>query len=144
MVVKKQESISRLLKNFVSSQSNVEIAFLYSRQGLLISKYGNLKMDNQRMSDDEVEGIHGAISSLIEDLLEKVSFEYKIGHFGTGSFETPENRIIFLEAGPEAILLCVCGYETDLNKLFPIAYLVVEKIAQILEDSFDLRHSSLE
>ena len=143
MVIKKQESISQLLKNFIESQKEVEIAFLYSRQGLLMAKYGKLKLGN-RTDDEEIEQVHGAISALIENLLNKITLEYRIGHFGTGSFETLDNRIIFLEAGPEAILLCVCNYDTNLNKLFPIAYLVAEKIAQILEESFDSKYSNLD
>lgn len=143
MVIKKQEGISKLLKNFIESQPEVEIAFLYSRQGLLMAKYGELKLGDIT-DQDEIEQVHGAISALIENLLNKITLEYRIGHFGTGSFETPDNRIIFLEAGPEAILLCVCNYETNLNKLFPIAYLVAEKVAQILEESFDYKYSDLE
>jgi len=38
----------------------------------------------------------------------------------------------------------VCDYETNLNSLFPVAYLVVEKIAQLLENSFDFKFNSLE
>ncbi|TFG01475.1 MAG: GTP-binding protein [Promethearchaeota archaeon] len=144
MVIRKQEAMSLLLRNFIESQKEVEIAFIYSRQGLLISKYGELKLSRSELDEDEVEKIHGAISALIENLLEKITLEYKIGHFGTGSFETTDHRIIFLEAGPEAILLCVCNYNVNLNKLFPIAYLVVEKIAQILEESFDYEYSNLE
>jgi len=143
MVIKKQESIAQLLKNFIESRNDVEIAFLYSRQGLLIAKYGELRLGD-RINEDEIEQVHGAISALIENLLNKITLEYRIGHFGTGSFETPDNRIIFLEAGPDAILLCVCNYETNLNKLFPIAYLVAEKTAQILEESFDSKSSDLE
>jgi Rab family protein len=143
MVIQKQESISQLLKNFIDSQKDVEIAFLYSRQGLLMAKYGELKL-GEGSDDEEIEQVHGAISALIENLLNKITLEYRIGHFGTGSFETPDNRIIFLEAGPEAILLCVCNYETNLNKLFPIAYLVAEKTAQILEESFDYKYNDLE
>jgi len=41
-------------------------------------------------------------------------------------------------------LLLVCDYQSNLNQLFPLAYLVAEKIAQILEDSFDERFNSLE
>ncbi|MHA1293085.1 MAG: GTP-binding protein [Promethearchaeota archaeon] len=142
MVIRKQESISILLKNFVESQKDVLMTFLYSRQGLIISKYGKHKIKN--IDDEESEQLHGALTSLVENLLKKISMEYKIGHFGTGSFETPEHRIIFVEAGPEAILLCVCEYKTDLNKLFPVAYLVVEKIAQLLEESFDFKYNNLE
>lgn len=107
-----------------------------------MARYG--RADIGTGDDEEMEDIHGALSAMVEGLLEKISMEYNIDNFGTGSFETPDHRIIFMEAGPEAILLCVCDYETNLNKLFPIAYLVVEKIAQLLEDSFDFRYSTLE
>lgn len=142
MVIKKEENIYNLLKNFVDLIEDVKFAFLYSRQGLLISKYGNL--DFKILESNRVEAVHGALSALVENLLEKVSKEYDIGHFGTGCFETTDHRIIFLEAGPDAILLCVCNYDVDLNKLFPIAFLVAEKIAQLLEDSFDFKYNSLE
>ena len=142
MIRTKEESISILLKNFIESQKDVELALLYSREGLLMSRYGSLKNSN---GDEEIiEEVHGAITGLVENLLKKISMEYKIGHFGTGSFETQDHRIIFLEAGPEAILLCVCDYYTNLDKLFPIAYLVVEKTAQLLEESFDFKYNSLD
>ncbi len=146
MVVKKQENILTLLKNFVESQKDIEIAFVYSRQGLLISKYGRLeaKFHEEGKTEEEIEEVHGALTSLVQNLLTKISMEYKIGHFGTGSFETPDHRVVFLEAGPEAILLCVCNYEVNLNKLFPVTYLVVEKIAQLLEESFDFKFNNLE
>jgi len=138
----KEENIGLLLKNFVESQTGIEIAFIYSNQGLLISKYGNIekKIDGEQ----EIEEVYGALTSLVENLLDKISFEYKIGHYGSGSFETTDHRIVYLEAGPEAILLLVCSYNIDFNKIFPIAYLVVEKIAQLLEDSFDFNYNTLE
>ncbi len=142
MVIKKQENISILLKNFVESKKDVEMTFLYSRQGLLIAKYGRSEMSGS--SERDIEEIHGAITGLAENLLEKIGMEYQIGHYGTGSFETPDHRIIFLEAGPEAILLSVCNYDTNLNELLPMAYLVVEKLAQLLEESFDFKFNSLQ
>jgi small GTP-binding protein len=107
-----------------------------------MARYGRVHIEG--VKEEELEEVHGAISSLVENLLEKISMEYNTELFGTGSFETPDNRIIFLEAGPDAILLCVCSYETNLNKLFPVAYLVVEKIAQLLEESFDFKYNSLD
>ncbi|MGQ4875113.1 MAG: GTP-binding protein [Promethearchaeia archaeon] len=142
MVVRKEESISILLNNFINVRNEVEIVYLYSREGLLIAKAGHLQLNGS--DDRDLEEISGAITALVENLFQKINKEYKIGHFGSGSFETPDNRIIFLEAGPEAILMCVCRTDTNLNKLFPYAYLVVEKIAQILEESFDFRYNSLE
>lgn len=138
----KEENLRILLKNFVESRDDIVVAFLYSNQGLLMTKYG--KLDSTAKDEKETEDVYGAFTALVETLLNKISLEYEIGHYGTGSFETEDNRIIYLEAGSDAILLLICNYETNLNKLFPIAYLVVEKIAQLLEESFDFKFNTLE
>ena len=138
----KEENLQILLKNFVESRDDVLIGFIYSNDGLLFAKYG--KTEGTIKEDQEKEDIYGAFTAIVESLLDKISLEYKSGRYGSGSFETDDNRIIYLEAGFEAILLLVCDYETNLNKLFPIAYLVVEKIAQLLENSFDFKYNSLE
>ncbi len=138
----KEENLRILLKNFVESRDDIVIAFLYSNQGLLMTKYG--KLDSTTKDEKETEDVYGAFTALVENLVNKISLEYEIGHYGTGSFETEDNRIIYLEAGSDAILLLICDYETNLNQLFPIAYLVVEKIAQLLEESFDFKFNTLE
>ena len=138
----KEENLQILLKNFVESRNDIIIAFIYSNDGLILAKYG--KTEGTLEEDKEKEDIFGAFTAIVEKLLDKISVEYKSARYGSGSFETDDNRIIYLEAGFEAILLLVCDYETNLNKLFPIAYLVVEKIAQLLEESFDFKYNSLE
>ncbi|MHA1473291.1 MAG: GTP-binding protein [Promethearchaeota archaeon] len=138
----KAENLQILLKNFVESRNDVILAFIYSNDGLILAKYG--KKESTIEEDKEKEDVYGAFTAIVENLLDKISIEYKSGRYGSGSFETDDNRIIYLEAGFEAILLLVCDYETNLNKLLPIAYLVVEKIAQLLEDSFDFKYNSLE
>jgi len=115
----KEENLRILLKNFVESRDDIVVAFLYSNQGLLMTKYG--KLDGTAKDEKETKDVYGAFTALVENLLSKISLEYEIGHYGTGSFETDDNRIIYLEAGFEAILLMVCDYETNLNKVFPIA-----------------------
>lgn len=138
----KEENLRILLKNFIISRDDIEICYIYSNQGLLITKYG--KLEDLNTNDKDGDQVYGAITALVENLLSKISIEYKIGHYGSGSFETSDKRIIYLEAGSEAILLLVCTYETNLNNLFPVAYLVAEKIAKILEDSFDFRYNTLD
>jgi len=138
----KEENLRILLQNFVESQENVIIAFIYSKDGLFLAKYG--KTEGTIEEIQEKEDVYGAFTAIVENLLDKISVEYKSGRYGSGSFETDDNRIIYLEAGFEAILLLICDYEANLNKLYPIAYLVVEKIAQLLEDSFDFRYNNLE
>jgi len=138
----KEDNLRLLLKNFIGSREDIQIAYIYSNQGLLVAKYG--KLENLSTDDKNGDEVYGAITALVENLLNKISLEYKIGHYGSGSFETSDKRIIYLEAGSEAILLLVCDYETNLNILFPIAYLVAEKIAQIIEESFDFKFNTLE
>lgn len=138
----KEENLKNLLENFVESRDDIIIAYIYSEDGLLLTKHS--KSTSKLHDDKELEDIYGAFTSIVEILLDKISSEYQTGRYGSGSFETEDNRIIYLEAGPDAILLLVCDYETNLNTLFPIAYLVVEKIAQLLEDSFDFKFNSLE
>ncbi len=138
----KEENLRILLKNFVESRDDVILAFIYSNEGLLLSKYN--KSEETTQEDKESEDIYGAFTAIVENLLDKISLEYKTGRYGSGSFETEDNRIIYLEAGSEAILLLVCDYDTNLNSLFPMAYLIVEKIAQLLENSFDFKFNSLE
>jgi small GTP-binding protein len=130
------------LNNFVNSNKDIEIAFLYSREGLLIGKSD--KLDTQEYNGKELADVYGAITTIAENLLTRISKEYKIGHYGSGSFETPDHRIIFLEAGPEAILIIFCNYDLNLNKVLPVAYLVAEKATQLLEDKFDFNYNSLE
>ncbi len=141
MVIKNKENLSLLLENFIKSQKNLEIAFIYSRQGILISKYGRLNLRSN--NEAKIEESYGAISELVETIIKKINMEYKIGHFGSGTFEAPKYQIIFLEAGPEAILLCTFDRSIDLSQLFPLAYLIAEKIAALLEDSFDFKFNSL-
>ncbi|NVM46680.1 MAG: GTP-binding protein [Candidatus Lokiarchaeota archaeon] len=138
----KEENLRILLKNFVESRNDIIIAFIYSNEGLLFSKYS--KSERTAQEDKKSDDIYGAFTAIVENLLDKISSEYQTGRYGSGSFETENNRIIYLEAGSEAILLLVCDYETNLNELFPIAYLIVEKIAQLLENSFDFKFNSLE
>jgi len=138
----KGENLQILLNNFVESLDDIIIAYIYSKDGLLLAKYG--KTEGTIEENQEDEDVYGAITGIVENLLDKISLEYKSGRYGSGSFETDDNRIIYLEAGFEATLLLVCDYETNLNKLFPIAYLVVEKISQLLEDSFDFKYNTLE
>ncbi len=144
MVSEKEKNITILMENLVNSGYDVEFVFLYNRQGLLIAKYEKTETDDNHKNKEDMEEVYGAISTLVDNLFNKISMEYKSDNFGTGSFDTPDHRIIFLEAGPEAVMVCVCNYQADLNRVFPIAYLIVEKIAQLIEGSFDFKVNSLE
>ena len=73
--------------------------------------------------------------------LNRITNEYAIGTFGTGSFETESHRLIFTEAGPQAILLSVFQYTVELNSILPYCFLVAEKVSTIIEGKLTEQHS---
>jgi small GTP-binding protein len=85
-------------------------------------------------SDQEVEeDVIGGVSALVEPVLTRITDEFSSGSFGTGTFDTEEQRFIFCEAGPEAIFVTVLKSVAMVDPVFPYAYLAAEKIARIFD-----------
>ena len=120
-------NLETLLYNFIQAQKNHLVAlYVFDRDGLVIGKYTTVS----ESKNEDV--IFGAIAGIVETTLNRIGTEY-IGAFGTGTFETDEHRLTFIEAGKSAILLSVFDPETDLGKILPYCYLIAEKVAQIVE-----------
>jgi len=79
------------------------------------------------------EEIVGGVSSLVEPVLNRITQEFSSGSFGTGTFDTEEYRLIFCEAGPEAIFVTVLDAAAMVDPVFPYAYLAAEKIARVFD-----------
>ncbi len=142
MDLNKSDSLLSLQKGFIQSLDSVFMTLIYDRNGLIISRF--LIQDGAKHKPDaEIEAVYGAITSILQDLVEKISVEFKIGVMGGGTFETQENRIIYLVAGEDAILFCICQCDADVNEVSLLGYIVCEKIAKILEGSYDETVSSL-
>ena len=131
------------MKNFIETIDYIEALMIYDHQGFIISKYAKVELKTDDLNEIEREEIYGAFTGLVEPLLKKLTSQYKIGELGLISFETRDNRLIFLEAGPEAIILIITDYEIDINTILPYCYLFAEKIAKILEGAFDMKYNTL-
>lgn len=116
---------------------------IYNRQGLLISKYTLSELLNDGLDESEREDIYGSFLSSIEPKSKKVSKDYKIGELGLIIYEIKDYRLIFLEAGPEAIVLIITYFTLDAKFDLPYCYLLVEKVSQILENKFNLKYNTL-
>ncbi len=128
--------IGQLLENYVASSRVIISALVYDRQGLLIEKASQSRGgENQSIPTDQDE-VFGAIGSLVEPILKKV-VDYEIGSFGSGTFESEDYTLIFIEAGTKAILLTVVPFNAEINQVMPYCYLVAEKIAALLSGSFN-------
>ncbi|MHA1913938.1 MAG: GTP-binding protein [Promethearchaeota archaeon] len=106
---------------------NLITAIIVNRDGLVMAA---LKDDSQvEISEDVI----GGVTALVEPVLTRITQEFSSGAFGTGTFDTEENRIIFCEAGPEAVFVTVLDSIAMVDPIFPYAYLAAEKIARIFD-----------
>ncbi len=97
---------------------------IVDRQGLILASKSIENID---------EELIGGLSALVEPVLKRVSKEMGGGSFGTGAFDTERNRMIFTEAGPQAVLVAIMKLTTTIDKIFPYTYLCAEKIARIMD-----------
>ncbi len=102
--------------------------------GLVVNRDGLVMDSISGRSDRAVdEEIVGGVSALVEPVLNRITKEFSSGAFGTGTFDTEDYRLIFCEAGPEAIFVTVLDAVAMVDPVFPYAYLAAEKIARIFD-----------
>jgi small GTP-binding protein len=120
--------LTALLKWYKQSIGDDLIAVLVlNRDGLIIE---TLSGKTEKSFDKEVVG---GVSALVEPVLKRITQEFSSGSFGTGTFDTEEYRLIFCEAGPEAILVTILDAIAGVDPVFPYAYLTAEKVARIFD-----------
>ncbi len=123
-----REKLEALLKWYKQEVGdNLIAALIVNREGLVMSALkGSLDQDVE-------EDVIGGVSALVEPVLTRITEEFSSGSFGTGTFDTEEQRFIFCEAGPEAIFVTVLKSVAMVDPVFPYAYLAAEKIARIFD-----------
>ena len=102
-------------------------ALIVNRDGLIID---SLTRSKEKAVD---ENILVGVSALVEPVLTRITQEFSSGSFGTGTFDTEEYRLIFCEAGPEAVFVTILDAIAGVDPIFPYAYLAAEKIARIFD-----------
>jgi small GTP-binding protein len=122
---KKLEALLKWYRQEVGK--NLIAAIIVNREGLVMSA---LKGESEAEIEEDVIG---GVSALVEPVLTRITEEFSSGAFGTGTFDTEEHRIIFCEAGPEAIFVTVLDSIAMVDPIFPYAYLAAEKIARIFD-----------
>jgi small GTP-binding protein len=122
---KKLEALLQWYKQEIGE--NLIATLIVNREGLVMSA---LKGDHE---SDVQEDVIAGVSALVEPVLTRITEEFSSGSFGTGTFDTEDQRIIFCEAGPEAIFVTVLKSVAMVDPVFPYAYLAAEKIARIFD-----------
>ena len=122
---KKLEALLNWYKQEIGD--DLTAALVVNRDGLIME---NISGKSDKTVDEE---IIGGVSALVEPVLNRITKEFSSGAFGTGTFDTEEYRLIFCEAGPEAIFVTVLDAVALVDPVFPYAYLAAEKIARIFD-----------
>ncbi|MHA1455895.1 MAG: GTP-binding protein [Promethearchaeota archaeon] len=122
------KKLQALLQWYMQSiGDNLIAVIIVNREGLIIDK---LFGSSEKHLDEEIVG---GVSALVEPVLTRITKEFSSGSFGTGTFDTEEYRLIFCEAGPEAVLVTILDAIAGVDPVFPYAYLTAEKIARIFD-----------
>ncbi len=119
-----RERFDALLKWFIKTAPKVDAVVIVDRQGLTIASEAKTEID---------EDVIGGVSTVVEQVLQRITQEFKSGQFGTGSFDTEKNRLIFVECGPSAILVTIADALGSIDELYPYVYVMAEKVARILD-----------
>jgi len=122
--VSTSELLNELLKNYIKA-TNVKGAAIVDKDGLIIASQVDSETDELSI---------GGITGAIEKLYDRIKSEFKLGsRFGTTTISQEVGKLIFVNAGPQAILTTITSSLADTDQILPYSYIVAEKIVQILE-----------
>jgi small GTP-binding protein len=122
------KKLEELLDSYLNRTPNLISTLVVDRDGLVIGSRSKKKKTN--VDEDLLSGI----SAIVEPILKKITKEFKTGSFGSGTFDTDNYRLVFLEAGSYALLVTVADFYANLDDIYPYAYLTAEKIARLFDN----------
>ena len=120
--------VNKLLEQYVSMLP-IKAAAVVDKDGLIIGSviYPEIKADDLAI---------GAVTSLIQSVSERMKKELNLSsRFGTSTMDTEMGKLILVNIGNIGTLTTIADVIVDLDYLLSVAYIVVEKLVQILEDS---------
>ncbi len=128
MVINKGQLFKELLENFFNVNKQIEAVIISDEEGLIIA--------GEKRKDIDME-IVSFLTAVINPVLERIRSEFAFKKFGTASFDTEEHRLVFISINESTTLSLVIESMANADKVSPYAYLLSEKVAQILNISGD-------
>ncbi|MBY9012089.1 MAG: GTP-binding protein [Candidatus Lokiarchaeota archaeon] len=133
MSVNKKRLFNELLTKFLLKYEDVDALIVSDREGFIISGQKRATVDMELVS---------VLTALINPVLERIRDEFAFKKFGSASFDTEENRLLFISIDDNTTLSVVLDTLASVDKISPYAYFLAEKTAQIInaseEDIFQL------
>ena len=123
MLINRKLYFNEILNNFLDRNNEVEAVIISDQDGLIIA--------GEKREDIDLE-IVSVLTSIINPILDRIRFEFDFKKFGSCSFETDTNRLIFISVDDNTMISIVSNSTASVEKLSPYGYFLAEKTAQIL------------
>ncbi|TFF88710.1 MAG: GTP-binding protein [Promethearchaeota archaeon] len=124
--------VKPLLEHFVKIES-IRAAAVVDLDGLVIASQFKEGLENNDL-------IIGAVTSQIQAVSERMKKELKMtSRFGTSTMDTEAGKVILINVGNSGAFTTITELTADMDYILSMAYIVVEKLVQIIEDeNFDI------
>lgn len=126
MAVNKNILFTKLLKLFLENNEDIMAAIVSDDQGLIIA--------GEKRKDIDMELV-SFLTAVVNPTLDRIRNEFEFKKFGTASFDTENFRLLFISIDENTTLSLVILAMGSIDIISPYAYLLAEKVAQILLDS---------
>ncbi|MHA1473169.1 MAG: hypothetical protein ACTSQW_08745, partial [Promethearchaeota archaeon] len=123
MSTTKNRLFNELLTNFLLMYEDVDALIVSDREGFIIAGQKRASIDMELVS---------VLTALINPILERMREEFAFKKFGSASFDTENNRLMFISIDEDITLSIVLDTLSSIDEISPYAYFLAEKTAQII------------
>ena len=123
MSLSKNVLFKELLNNFLEVNKETEAIIVSDEDGLIIA--------GEKREDIDME-IVSVLTTIINPILDRIHYEFDFKKFGSCSFETENNRLIFISVDDKIMLSIVLNSMASIEQYSPYGYFLAEKTAQII------------
>ncbi|OLS15633.1 MAG: small GTP-binding protein domain-containing protein, Ras family [Promethearchaeota archaeon CR_4] len=116
--------LKKLLANFMNVVENIKAVLVSDSNGLIVASH---------LGPDLDENVLGAMSSVVQPILDKIKKDFSFKSFGTATFDTDLARLIFLDTGVNMVVTVVLDIIGSIDQAMPVSYLLTEKITRVIE-----------
>ncbi|TFG01176.1 MAG: GTP-binding protein [Promethearchaeota archaeon] len=122
--------LDTLLENFLNQVNDLTAVLVVDADGLIIAQESTKDFDEQ---------IIAAIMAILDQTINKIK-KYAETSFGSGTLDTNEFRLFYLELGGDfpVIFVIVTDSYTNIDKYIPYSYLVAEKVSLLINNTNDI------
>jgi len=123
MTIQKNQLFKKLLSDFLKIDEYLEAVIVSDYEGFIIAGEKKESVDMELIS---------VLTTLITPISERIRNEFSFRKFGTTSFDTEKNRLLFISIDDKTTLSIVLDPMGSIDKISPYAFFLAEKVSQII------------